>query len=575
VNRPAPEHVIDVPALAPEVRTASAPVGIAERLAAVAREHPHAIAAVRPCGRDRRGRARYEHYTYAQLEHEAELLARGLAELGIERGVRAAFLVEPSLDFFALAFAVLKLGAVPVVIDPGIGWRRFKACLAKARPSVFIGVPRAQLARVVLGWGRGSVVTSITTGRRAVAADVTLARLRATGAAASRRAATLLEPDDVAAISFTSGSTGPPKGVVYRQRNFDALLTALQSIYDWRPGVADLPTMPLFALFGAASGVTVVSPEMDVSRPAAADPVKIATAIEDFGVATMFGSPALLNTLSRWAEQHDAKLPSLRRVVTAGAPVSAELMRRAERMLDEAAEIVTPYGATEALPVTQISHREVLGETAAKTDEGAGVCVGRPIAGVDLRIIGLSDEPIPFWDDELVVPDGELGEIVVCGQQVTDSYFDDDANTALAKIEVPGGTFFHRMGDVGYRDGDGRIWFCGRKSQRVVTARETLFTIPCEAVFNAHPAVFRTALVGPEVDGRVTPAICVELEPTARDADRARLRSELCDLGSRHPHTESIGHFLFHRGFPVDIRHNAKINREQLARWAASRVARD
>jgi acyl-CoA synthetase (AMP-forming)/AMP-acid ligase II len=190
-----------------------------------------------------------------------------------------------------------------------------------------------------------------------------------------------------------------------------------------------------------------------------------------------------------------------------------------------------------------------------------------------VEIIRISDDPIPAWSDDLVVPDGTIGEIVVQGPVVTREYFRRPEATAPAKIADPArgqGGFRHRMGDLGYRDPQGRIWFCGRKAHRVVTAGGTLYTIPCEAVFNTHPAVARSALVGVGPPGRMRPVLCVEPRTWPRaKADRDRIRRELLDLGATHAHTRPIRDVLFHRSFPVDIRHNAKIFREKLAAWAA------
>jgi acyl-CoA synthetase (AMP-forming)/AMP-acid ligase II len=187
---------------------------------------------------------------------------------------------------------------------------------------------------------------------------------------------------------------------------------------------------------------------------------------------------------------------------------------------------------------------------------------------VTVRIIRIEDEPIPEWSEDLLVADGEIGEIAVSGPIVTREYFNRPEATALAKIADPArGSFWHRMGDLGYRDGIGRIWFCGRKAHRVITPQGTLFTIPCEAVFNTHLRIARTALVGVGKPGSMRPVLCVEQRRP--DAD---LRRELLELGAKYPHTKSIQTILFHPSFPVDIRHNAKIFREKLAVWAAKRL---
>ncbi|MEN8753531.1 MAG: fatty acid CoA ligase family protein, partial [Desulfobacterales bacterium] len=375
-------------------------------------------------------------------------------------------------------------------------------------------------------------------------------------------------------ILFTSGSTGVPKGAVYSHGNFSAQVELLRRVYDIRPGEIDLPTFPLFALFAPALGMTSVVPEMDFTRPAAVDPAKIIAAIETFRVTTMFGSPALIDRVGRYGAAEGIKLPSLKRAISAGAPVPAAVLERFAALLQGDAQVFTPYGATEALPVCSIGSDEILDETRYATDRGRGVCVGRPIPSIELEIIRIADEAIAQWNDDLKIVDGEIGEIVVKGPQVTASYYNRAASTVLAKIPDPvRGGFWHRMGDLGYRDEQGRIWFCGRKGHRVVTAEETLFTIPCEAVFNTHPEVFRTALVGVGAPGRQRAVLCVELETGVDTAAVERINRELLAIGAECELTRNIKRLLFHPAFPVDIRHNAKIFREKLADWAAEKTS--
>jgi acyl-CoA synthetase (AMP-forming)/AMP-acid ligase II len=406
-------------------------------------------------------------------------------------------------------------------------------------------------------------------GRRPLAA-VTLAGLRAAAEDVSELPE--LDPQGPAMVAFTSGSTGPPKGVVYRRDQLVAQLGAVAGVFGWRAGDVDMPTMPLFALFGAACGLTVVLPPIDYTRPANADPALLARLIDGYCVRTMFGSPALLNTLSRWASAHDVRLQSLRSVVTAGAPAPAALLRRCRAMLSEDAEVCVPYGATEALPATTIESREILQEATAATDAGAGVCVGRPVRGAETEIIELHEGPIRAREDAPAVAQGEIGEIVTRAPWVSLEYLDDPKNTASAKLPAADGSVWHRTGDAGYLDTAGRIWFCGRVRERVVTDTATLFTVPCEAVFDPHPAVFRSALVGPRLDGRLCPTICVELEAGARNT--AALHEQLLDVAAAHEHTRLIRRVLVHPGFPVDVRHNSKIERETLTTWAQKRLRR-
>ena len=329
------------------------------------------------------------------------------------------------------------------------------------------------------------------------------------------------QSEEVAAILFTSGSTGIPKGVVYTHGIFDDQVKKLKAVYDIQPGEIDLPTFPLFALFAPALGMTAIVPDMDFTRPAQVDPRKIAEAIENFGVTQMFGSPALINRVSRYGVKHGFNFPTLKRVISAGAPVPPVVLERFSKLIPEGTQIFTPYGATESLPVASIGSHEILCDTSEQTNQGAGVCVGHPVDGINLKIIGITDEPIAEWTADLELPTGEIGEITVQGTNVTPEYFNRESSTKLAKIADPeNNSFYHRMGDVGYLDETGRVWMCGRKSHRVITGEGTLFTIPCEGIFNTHPKVFRTALVG--VDNQ--PVLCVELEADAAKEDRLRLR---------------------------------------------------
>lgn len=547
---------------------------IASYLPCWARESPYQAAVVVPHGRTVDGKVTYAHYTTRQLDEECDGLAHGLRAIGINTGTRTVLMVKPGLEFFALTFALFKVGAVPVFVDPGMGVRSLGRCLEEAEPEAFIGITKAQAARQLLGWGKKSLRQLVTLGPRLFWGGHTIDQVRRLGCNKGQYAVTDCDPDALAAILFTSGSTGPPKGAVYSHAIFMAQAEMLRDTFGIQPGEIDLCTFPLFALFAPGLAMTAIVPEMDATRPAQVDPTKIIDAVEDFGVTNLFGSPALLNRVGLHGTTHGVKLPSLRRVISAGAPVSAAIIDRFQQLLAPGVEIFTPYGATESLPVASIGSEEILGETRHRTAKGAGVCVGRPVAGMNVRILQITDEPIAALTPDLECAVGEIGEITVQGPVVTRAYYNRPQATALAKIGDPtGNAIFHRMGDLGYLDEKRRLWFCGRKSQRVRTDQRTLFTIPCEGVFNAHPAVYRTALVGIGPSGKATPALCVELKPEHQAADRAKVQAELLALGAAHPHTVSIRKILFHPAFPVDIRHNSKIFREKLALWAARQMS--
>jgi acyl-coenzyme A synthetase/AMP-(fatty) acid ligase len=413
-------------------------------------------------------------------------------------------------------------------------------------------------------------------GRRLIFAGLTLDDLLRLGQRSPSSADDCIDTkaDDPAAIIFTTGSTGPPKGVLYSHGNFDRQVTELASFYDIRPGEIDLPGFPLFGLFNCALGATSVVPDMNPTRPARVDASKIIEAIHDWGVTQAFGSPAMWNRVGEYCRARKVKLPTLRRVLSAGAPVPPRVLERMKNCIATDGDVHTPYGATEALPVASIAASEVLAETQHRWAQGGGTCVGWRFAGIEWKVIRIVDEPIAELSSAVELRVGQIGELVVAGDVVTRRYVTPTDANALAKI-ADGPRVWHRMGDVGYLDDRERFWFCGRLAHRVRTAGGVMFTIPCEAIFNQHPAIYRSALVGIGQPGSQRPVIVAEPWPGRMprgQAARRRLQAELAELARGNVLTEAIRDVLLHPAMPVDIRHNAKIFREKLAVWAARRL---
>jgi len=546
----------------------SATVNIANRLKKMAAEYPYKKAVIAPVDRDRCGRVTYSHLTFAQLDADSDRIASGLEEAGIVRGTRTILMVRPSLDFFSLVFGLFKAGIVPVVVDPGMGIKRMMSCFSECRPQAFIGIPLAHVLRVMNPKFFKTVKNWVTVGRRWFWGGPTLEQVRQAGKENHPPAET--GRNETAAILFTTGSTGPAKGVVYTHGNFDAQIQQIQDHFEIEPDEVDLPTFPLFALFDPALGMTAVIPDMDPTKPAFVNPEKIIEAIMNHGVTNMFASPALLGRVGGYCRRKNIKLPPLRRVVSAGAPVHPSNIEQFSHALSDHGEIHTPYGASEAVPIISIGSREILSETGKMTEQGFGNCVGRVLSNVTVQLIEISDMPIDEWSDDLLVEQGEPGEIVVKGAHVTAAYYNRLRDNKLAKIKDRD-EFWHRMGDLAWMDNHGRFWFCGRKSHRVVTPNETFFTIPCESIFNNHPDVARSALVGVGKPGNHTPVICIEVNKDKR-INKKKLSAELQELAATHKLTQKIEHVMFYDNFPVDIRHNSKIFREQLAVWAGKKM---
>ncbi|WP_051871099.1 fatty acid CoA ligase family protein [Chloroflexus sp. MS-G] len=547
----------------------SAPTGtnVARYLSWMAQEHPEQTAVISGIGRDRAGKVIYRRQSFAALHAASDRLAWGLTAYGLKRAMRVLLMVPAGEPLIRLTFALLKAGCVPILIDPAMGRRNLAQCIAEAAPEALIGVPRAHLLRLIFPRACATIRYAVSVGPAILGA----AALRELDLP-MRTPFPLVETtaDDPAAIVFTSGSTGVPKGVLYTHGMFEAQIHILRDLFGIAPGEIEMPAFPLFALFNVALGVTSAIPPIDPTRPAQCDPAAVVEFIRDLGVTSTFGSPAIWEKVTTYCLAHDIQLPSLRRVLMAGAPVPLHLHERLHRILVPPADSYTPYGATEALPVSSISGRDILKAHTERPSPLAGTCIGYPVPGMEVAIIPISDEPIADWRDVQRLPAEVIGEICVRGPTVTRTYVGRPRATALAKI-TDGEHVWHRMGDLGYFDEQGRLWFYGRKSQRVITASGTLFTEPIERFFNQHPAVARSALVGVGSPGAQMPVVVVERN-RAVTMSPSRLIAELRQLAATSDTTAQIQNFLIHPSFPVDIRHNAKIFREQLAQWAAHRL---
>ncbi|MGE3241633.1 MAG: fatty acid CoA ligase family protein [Pirellulales bacterium] len=565
-------------------------VNVATRLAEFAARMPENLAVAAA----RRGSSHYDTITFGELDADATRIARGLMDWGVKPGTRLALLVRPGIDFVTLVFALLRAGVVIVLVDPGLGRKNLVRCLAEAEPEGFVGIPAAQAARL---WYRHSFLRAkwnVTVGHRWFWGGPTLDELRHRGDSLPATCPLLpaTRSVDPAAIIFTSGSTGPPKGVLYTHQMFDTQVAEIQSMYSIEPGRVDLSCFPLFALFNSAMGVTTVLPEMDFSRPAAARPSKLLRAANDWKVSQAFASPAVWPNLSEHCRCTETHISTLRHIFSCGAPVPAEVLKKAFKYVAPNAKMHTPYGATECLPVATIEAAEVLGETAARAAEGGGVCVGRKFDSIEWRVIRITDEPIATIDEAEELPTGEIGELIVRGPQASPRYVTRTECNAPAKIcddsKRAGASsppsVWHRMGDVGYLDDQGRFWYCGRKSHRVTSANGPMFSECVERVFDSYHWIRRCALVGIGPKNAQTPILVYE-ENLPREIYNpspdgphmpweiaAEIPSDLAKIAAGHDVTASIRHFLPHKRFPVDVRHNAKINRELLAEWAATKL---
>lgn len=564
-----------------------------ERFEKNTREHPHKPAFIY-----------FDHHkwitlTYQNIFDQTQRFLRGLESGGYTPGSTAALLTPPNANFFPFAFALLKLGIIPILVEPALGIKKIRDVYAESKPDIFVGNSLTHALRVIFGWGRESVKYNLTIPNL----------LRITHHASRNTQSVLRKELNPASIIYTSGSTGLPKGAIYTQENLAAQLDLLKDTFNISQDEIDLPAFPLYALIDLLLGVTSVIPDITFPTPGKTNPAKVISAIQKFNVTNMFASPVVLDLLSSFAENnrsssHPIILPSLKRIITAGAPATIDLQKKFRHLLADHTSLFGIYGATESLPIAKVESSEVFA-LEEKTKNGAGICLGKPIEGVTVRIIPITDEPIEEWQDSLEVKKNVVGEITVQSAATTRGYIHRPDVDGISKIlrhtctgvrrkwceegappdeaisglehgiasgkeqersRNDGTEVIHRMGDVGYFDDEGRLWYCGRKSHRVVTKDDVMFTEQIENIFNAHPQVQRTALVG--VDGE--PVLWVELKRRLpKSLKTSEVLVELKALATSHPQAARIQTFLFLKKFPTDVRHNSKIIREKLTKLAA------
>lgn len=492
----------------------------------------------------------YPFYTFSQFEIRSNQIASYLADKGVTRGMRVLLFVRPCLDFSVLTFSLFKLGAIPVLIDPGMGKKNLLKAIKDVRPQVMIAESivhwiaffnKESFQNIQLRFKVNNLL------RDMIGASKTFDVFEA-------------KDDDTAAILFTSGGTGTPKGVLTTHGILQNQTRMLQDYFQLNENHVDLPGFPLFALFTLAMGMTSVIPDMDPTKPSDCNPEAIVRTILDQQVTFAAGSPAIWERVAHYCLQKNIQLPSVRHVAMFGAPVRGELHQMFASILPFGTTH-TPYGATECLPVTSIDGRTILNETFEFTKLGNGTCVGRAMIGNIVTIRKASDIPVGFPED--------VGEILVQGPTVTPGYFANAIATANSKISSKDG-LIHRMGDVGRIDEQGRLWFCGRLTHVVSSKDKTYYPIPVEAIFNQHPCVRRSALVSLSLNKDIIPGVVVELKDFIPER---KLFAELQTLAKQFNHTASIEHFFIHAGFPVDVRHNIKIDRVALSKWAQGMIS--
>lgn len=521
--------------------------------------------------------------TWAQLRARVLRLATALRSIGVRRGSRVSLMVPPGIDLTVLIYACLRIGAVLVVADAGLGRRGLSRAVKGAGPDFLVGVDRALLGARLFGWPgqRISIEELPAPQRRLLGVEHSVAGLLREAAAGPvdepgpKQPQEPVPADADAAVLFTSGSTGPAKGVVYTQAQLAAMRDTVASTFGIGPGSRLVAGFAPFALLGPALGAASVTPAMDVTAPGTLTAAALADSAAAIEATVVFASPAALRnvlaTASPLREGQREALAKVSLVLSAGAPVGTKLLEDLQALLP-AASLHTPYGMTEALPVTDIDLgriHEAEADAAAGTMTGAGngVCVGVAVHGAAVAI-----SPLDSCGNATGAPStspGITGEILVSAPHVKQRY----DRLWLTQEDSARDAGWHRTGDVGHFDAAGRLWVEGRLVHLLSAPSGVLTPVGVEQVLESVEGVRLAALVGVGPPGTQAAVAVVETVPPARKpaladaALSARLRSAARAAGVE------LSAVLAVPALPTDIRHNAKIDRTRLAHWAAAVLA--
>jgi len=503
--------------------------------------------------------------TFGELDELVQRTAEGLFGTGgVQVGDRVAVMIPPGVDLAIALYACWRMGAVPVLIDGGLGPAQMGAAMKVAHPNHLIGIRRALAAARTLRWPGRRIAVEPThrVARRLLGVEHDLASLQD----APSVPLPAVDPDAEAAVVFTSGATGPSKGVRYSAARIDTQIRTLVEQYNISADDSLVAAFAPFALYGPAMGIPSTVPDMDVSSPGTLTAATLLDAVEAVDASLVFASPAailsVLETLDELGARDRTALDHVRLLLSAGAPVPGHVLRTAVDRLVPNAAAHTPYGMTECLPVADIDlvSLESLGPDAL---HHLGVCVGMPVDSVELLI-----DPL----DELGVPTGLptsepglLGEVWV---QAAHQRLGYDRLWHTTHLASPAdGT--HATGDIGTIDADGRLWIGGRTGHVIRTATGPVAPTPIERAVDMLDGIRRSAAVGVGPAGAQVVVVIAETSDAGRrprqsSLDRIdRIRAAVAEATGL-----DVAACLEVPSLPVDRRHNSKIDRTHLADWA-------
>lgn len=519
-------------------------MNVAEQISTVAQLYPAKLSVICP----KIGNRSYQSYTFKNFEKRINQFSNRLLLAKVKKGDKVLVFIKPNIDFAAIVFSIFRIGAVGVFIDPGMGKNKLLDAIEESGANVLIGINKVHVLRRIYKNRFKKIKVFLTNGKSSILAKSLYKGLKKQSTTFQKISTDI---NDLAAVLYTSGGTGKPKGVLYTHKIFIEQTAKLQKEFNLTHNDIDLAGFPLFAMFTLSMGMSSVIPYMDPSRPAKASGAALLKNIKDHDITFVAGSPAIWTNLLNLCSKQSITLDSVKFLVMFGAPIPYDTHFKFSKILNNGSTY-TPYGATECLPVSNISGKQILEEFSPEHIIGKGICIGHPLDGVDVKIIKVNLKKLNM--DEIEILDNfEIGEIIISSSTVTSGYFNLTHKTELSKIM--GDKLWHRMGDTGYLDDKGRIWFTGRVAHSFSVGFKEFYPVPMEQFFTSITGVEKAAFV--KVSDHRTCIIIQGANLALEEIKDVIYRNDL-----------QVDYILFHPKFPVDVRHNIKIDRKVLSVWA-------
>ena len=549
-------------------------IDVIGRIADYLDKHPEKDAIVFPV-KVRGKNIEYGSISFRELDEQSSYLAGYLKSRGMKKGDRAVVMLPTSLMLYIVITALIKLGVAIVFIDQWLGLKQIENSCKISKPKAFIGNIKANFLRLYSKTFR-EVPIKLMIRKRGLAGLEYIKKLTR-----DTRKITEIEqyqPDSPMIVRFTTGNTGVPKGV---KRTYAYVCTQLEAMSDfWRikENDIDMPTWPLNVLYNLVKGATTIVPLVSYGRANKVDPALLVRQIQDCNVTTASGSPFYWFRIIEYCKEKNIKLDNIRLIFIGGGPVSLKLIYSFPDVFPNAKAFIV-YGSTEVFPLSWIDMQEIRECTGDLTRNGRGICVGRPHPGLSVKIIKPIDGPVKLGKDgwkNLEIQQGSIGEIIVSGPHVATQYYGDNGEIFLYnKIVDNEKKIWHRMGDIGYLDEDGRIWLAGRKNNIYSLENKMFYPLMIECMIDTLPEISKSALVKFSHHNKNEIQALLVVEPANKKIlkdrkSRVYLRNKIISIcRSKNFHIDAV---VFMKKIPLDPRHNTKVDYNLLHRMLKSKT---